>query len=149
MGYIAELPYNRSRDIKLCGLSKSNEVPNLSRDSAKKLYENPELLALALQMFAEYEFYATGINKGVFDIDTACSLKGGHMINQYIRYFDFIQLRINSIQDLSYKKRVYDQFEKMVTTFNKMRAPSIDLPKLNRAHKEILATEASTVITSP
>lgn len=132
MTHIASMTYDRERDIKLCGTDSNGELIPMTYDRAKFVNMNPALHSLAFKLLAEMEFYSTGVNTSVFDIDVANRLNGGFVIAQYVRYHAYIQLSVDLQHDLSYKQRLYDQFETLAFRLNSLRPPARKLPHVNR-----------------
>lgn len=131
MDYIASMPYQSDVDLKLCGITPDGTIKNIDEDRAREIYLDSQLKSEADKRLATFEFYATGVNTGVFDFDVSNKLNGGYIIQQYERYFQYIQFIINSKSDVSYKKRVFDQFELLVKKLSKYRK-SKELNMLNR-----------------
>lgn len=132
MTHIASMTYDRARDIKLCGTDSNGELIPMTYDRAKFVNMNPDLHSLAFKLLAEMEFYSTGVNTSVFDLDVANRLNGGFVIAQYVRYHAYIQLSVDLQRDISYKQRLYDQFEALAFQLNSLRPPARELPHVNR-----------------
>ena len=132
MEHIATMLYQAERDIKICGVDEAGNILYLTPERAQFVSTDPELKSEIQRLLAEFEFYATGVNQNVFDFDVANRLNGGYTIEQYKRYYAYIQLVIDAKPDLSYKSRIYDQLERLVFRLNETRLPPQDLPILNR-----------------
>ncbi len=132
MDYISSMPSSIENDIRICGLDDEGNIRNLSPKDAVLIYRNVREKAQLDKTLAQLEFYATGVNHKVFDFKVASKLNGGFTIDQYKRYFEYMQLVVNQTKDKSHKLRIFDQFEAFVMKLNKTRKPKQDLPVLKR-----------------